>query len=168
GDKGIFEMIEELKLYLQNTRSSYDRIINNFIEFERPFEIDETESKLDTIKTYIYRLEFLAKKGVDSLKLMGEVNEWFKELIEEHIGLPQKESQENFKTVQDLINTLEEQLEDQKIQIKNLQEQNILLQEQIDNNTDNIINTRISLKNWQNLALSLSNTIVDCTRHNIL
>jgi hypothetical protein len=34
GDKGIFDMIEELKSYLQDTRSSYDRIINNFINLE--------------------------------------------------------------------------------------------------------------------------------------
>ena len=159
-EKGIFEMIEDIMAHLQLTGSIYDNIINGFIELNHPFIIDENESKLNTIRLYIIRIEAIVKNELDYKELIIEINDWFKNIINKYAEEPQEKPQNNFKITVKIITTLEEQIQKQDDQIKDQQDQINQLQEQLREH-------QIQLREWRNLALSLSNTTVNCERHNI-
>jgi len=127
-EKDIFEIIEDIMMYLQSTRLIYNDIDN-----------------------------------------------WFKIVINRHDEEPQEKFQDNFKTTQNIITTLEEEILNQDDQIKNQQDQILNQNDQIRDQQDQINQLQeqlqeyqIQLREWQNLALSLSNIIVNCERHNIL
>lgn len=160
-EKGIFEMIEDIMAHLQLTGSIYDDIINGFIELNHPFIIDKNESKLNTIRLYIIRIEAIVKNELDYTGLIIEINDWFKNIINRYAEELQEKPQDNFKITIKIITTLEEQIQKQDDQIKDQQDQINRLQEQLQDH-------QIQLREWRNLALSLSNTTVNCERHNIL
>src|SRR5437763_727606 len=83
-EKDIFEIIEDIMMYLQSTRLIYNDIDN-----------------------------------------------WFKIVINRHDEEPQEKFQDNFKTTQNIITTLEEEILNQDDQIKNQQDQILNQNEQI-------------------------------------
>jgi flagellar capping protein FliD len=140
-EKDIFKIIEDIMACLQSTRSIYDNIDN-----------------------------------------------WFKIIINKHDEELQEKLQDNFKITQKIITTLEEKLLDRNNQIRDQQDQILDQTDRIRDQQDQILDQndqirdqqdqinrlqeqlqqyQIQSREWRNLALSLSNTIINCERHNI-
>ena len=107
--------------------------------------------------------------------IYNNIDNRFKIVINRHDEEPQEKFQDNFKTTQNIITTLEEEILNQDDQIKNQQDQILNQNDQIRDQQDQINQLQeqlqeyqIQSREWRNLALSLSNTIVNCERHNIL